>query len=174
MTAEEFLNEHHLQGSIKSNISVGLYYNNELVSVGSFGKRRISCGGKNDINTYELLRFCSVSTKIIRGGLSKLLKYFIKIYNPSLIISYADKRWGDGGSYEKVGFKLVNTTFPGYWYVKVGDDVRKHRFGFRKSVLSKKLPLLIWDTAALPAPASGGYRIISCRIRNIGWLHNFH
>ena len=35
-----FLNNNHLQGNSSSSINIGLYYNNELVSLMTFGKRR--------------------------------------------------------------------------------------------------------------------------------------
>ena len=34
----------------------------------------------------------------------KLLKRFVKDYNPNEIISYADRRWSFGNLYEKIGF----------------------------------------------------------------------
>jgi hypothetical protein len=39
--------------------------------------------------------------------------------------------------YNKIGFNLVSTTSPNYWYFN--HDTRYHRFNFRKDQLSKKL-----------------------------------
>lgn len=138
---EVFLDEYHIQGTVKSNINLGLYYNDELVSVASFGKQRISLGGKIEDNSYELFRFCSLPNKIVRGGLSKLVYHVIKMYNPSKIISYADKRWSIGNSYKMVGFREIGDTPPNYWYIKRGGNTRFHRFGFRKSILKNKLKI---------------------------------
>jgi hypothetical protein len=77
------------------------------------------------------------------GGFSKLLKYFIKYYNPIRIISYADIRWSGLNIKETVyfknGFNHLNNTPPNYWYIKVGDcSNRYHRFTFRKDILLKE------------------------------------
>jgi len=129
-----FLNDNHIQGNVNSSIKIGLFYNNELVSLMTFGKGRIALGGKS--NQYELLRFCNKLNTNVIGGADKLLKHFIKIYQPVEIISYADRRWSIGKLYDKLGFIRSHETDPNYWYVI--KDKRKHRFGFRKSILVKE------------------------------------
>jgi len=106
----------------------------------TFGHLRI-CLGSNKFNVreYELIRY--VTSGHIVGISSKLLNYFIKNYNPTKIISYADKRWSVGNLYEKIGFKLIGETSPNYWYFYKGEDVRRHRFSFRKDQLAKKLEM---------------------------------
>ena len=42
----EFLDENHIQGFIGSKIRLGLFYENELVSLMMFGKRRVAMGKK--------------------------------------------------------------------------------------------------------------------------------
>ena len=51
---KSFLNQYHLQGYQKSMTCLGLYYNNELVQLMSFCKRRF-----NKNYQYELLRLCT-------------------------------------------------------------------------------------------------------------------
>jgi hypothetical protein len=127
-----FLNKTHLQGSVKSSVNLGLYYNDELVSVMTFNKPRLGIGAKFD--GYELSRFANKLDTNVIGGASRLLKHFINAYNPNEIRSYADRRWSDGGLYNTLGFDEVKTNKPNYWYI-VG-KARKHRFNFRKSKLS--------------------------------------
>ena len=136
--SKEFLNKNHLQGNVKSNIKLGLFYNNELVSVMTFEKLRKGLGNDDDNkNYYNLNRFCNkVDTNII-GGASKLLKYFIKQYSPEEIVSYADKRWSKGNLYEKLGFKKIHETKPDYSYFHKNYVKRYHRFNFRKDNLKK-------------------------------------
>ena len=138
-TSEEFLNNTHIQGSVNSAYKYGLYYNNELVSVMTFGHLRKSLGSQNiDENTYELLRYsCKLNTTVI-GGASKLFKYFIRTINPNIIISYCDRRWSTGKLYRNLGFTLDHISQPNYWYVINGNH-REHRFGWRKDVLKDKL-----------------------------------
>ena len=131
-----FLNNNHLQGNVSSKISLGLFYNNELVSLMTFGKPRVNLGFKNyEENDWELLRFCNKLNTNVIGGASKLLSYFIKTYYPNKIISYADRRWSQGGMYEKLGFVKDHCSQPNYYYVEGMN--RKNRFRYRKSELVK-------------------------------------
>lgn len=131
--AREFLDKNHIQGYANSNENYGLFYNNELVSLMTFGKPRINLGGKKGDGNYELVRFCNkINTNVI-GGASKLFKRFIKEYNPNEVVSYSDKRWSIGNLYEVLGFKHSHDSKPNYFYVD--NFVRMNRFGFRKSML---------------------------------------
>jgi hypothetical protein len=138
-----FLEKNHIQGSSIDKIRLGLYYNNELVSVMTFGSLRKATGNKNKINQYELLRFANILNFNIVGGFSKLLKNFIKIYKPTKIVTYADIRWSGldykDTVYHKNDFKYIYTTKPNYWYLKINEfNNRYHRFNFRKDVLIKE------------------------------------
>lgn len=108
-----FLNENHLQGTCKGqDIILGLYYNDELVQLISFGKPRY-----NKKYEYELLRLCSSSKYTIMGGTEKLFKNFIKKYNPQNIISYCDNSKFDGNVYIRLGFELLDYGRPSkHWY----------------------------------------------------------
>lgn len=132
--AKVFLENNHIQGYCNSHIRYGLYYNNELVSLMTFGPTRHFIGSKK--HQYELLRFCNKLNHSVVGGASKLLKYFIKNHNPLSIVSYADRRWSVGNLYEKLNFNLYNASRPNYFYV-IGDK-RYNRFNFRKSQLIKE------------------------------------
>ena len=132
--ATEFLKSNHIQGWCPSQIKLGLRYNGELVSLMTFGKSRHFIG--NGETEYELLRFCNKLNNLVVGGASKLFKYFLRTYNPSSIVSYADRRWSAGNLYDKLGFTFSHYSKPNYFYVI--KDKRHNRFNFRKSVLVKK------------------------------------
>ena len=133
--SREFLNKNHLQGNINSSIQLGLYLNDELVSLMTFGKLRKAMGSSNVEGSFELTRFCNKLNTSVIGGADKLLKHFIKTYKPNQIVSYADRRWSQGDLYEKLGFKFVHNSKPNYWYVK--QQRRVYRFKYRKSELIK-------------------------------------
>lgn len=138
-TSLDFLNKNHLQGGINSKIKLGLYYNDELISIMTLGKKRIALGNKEkNENEYELLRFCNKLNTQVMGGASRLLNYFIKTYNPKSIITYADKRYSNGNLYKQLGFKFIGNTEPNYWYFKSNELIRHYRFGFRKDILVKE------------------------------------
>lgn len=129
---QSFLNENHLQGYCKSKIKIGLFYNNELVSLMTFGKPRFSKKYE-----WELIRFCNKINLSVVGGPSKLFNYFIKTYCPDTIISYCDIRVFSGEMYESLGFRLTHNSEPNYFYVK-GNNVYP-RYQYQKHKLSKLL-----------------------------------
>lgn len=107
-TANTFLDTFHLQGSCYNNrINLGLYLNNRLVQVMTFGEPRY-----NRNYQWELLRLCSCSEYCIVGGAEKLFKYFIRNYKPVSVISYCDISKFSGNVYNRIGFKLKKLTKP--------------------------------------------------------------
>lgn len=134
--AMDFLNKNHIQGGVGSKYKYGLYHKGELVSLMTFGARRVSMGAKPVEGEVELLRFCNKLGYSIVGGASKLLKNFIKREKPVEIFTYADRRWSDGGLYETLGFEYLGTSRPNYYYVI--KDKRENRYKYRKSELVKQ------------------------------------
>jgi len=130
----EFLDKNHIQGFVGSKIKLGLFFDNELVSLMTFGNRRIAMGKKStNEGEYELLRFCNKLNTNVVGGASKLFKYFVRNYNPKEITTYADRCISQGKLYETLGFEFIGKTQPNYYYII--DGIRHHRFNFRKDKL---------------------------------------
>ena len=127
-----FLNQNHIQSYINSSIKIGLYYNDELVSLMTFGKKRKFMNSKSKEGEFELLRFCNKLNTNIIGGASKLFKYFIKNYKYTEITTYANRCHSNGNIYEKLGFNFIRKTEPNYFYII--NTIRKYRFGFRKDI----------------------------------------
>lgn len=107
-SAKNYLNEYHLQGYAKDDIRLGLFYQDTLVSVMTFGKPRY-----NKNYQYELIRYCAHYN--IVGGAEKLFSHFIKTYIPSSVISYCDMSKFSGKTYSKLGFKLIGTSIGKHW-----------------------------------------------------------
>lgn len=133
--AKKFLDENHLQGNVYSKIKIGLFHNEELVSLMVFGNLRKPMGLKSKNGTCEMLRFCNKLNTNVVGGASKLFRYFVSNYEPKEIISYADRCWSQGDLYNRLCFTLSGKTNPNYFYIV--DGIRKHRFVFRKDRLVK-------------------------------------
>lgn len=134
-TCANFLDAHHIQGKDRANIRLGIFNNNVLVAVMTFSKQNAARGKHtNEIGTYELSRYAADHNILCVGGFGKLLKHFIKTYNPIKIITYADRRWSHNTNnvYNLMGFKLTNYTSPGYWYYQANTIERIHRFNFTK------------------------------------------
>lgn len=132
----EFLENNHLQGYCNSKINLGLYYNDELVAIMTFGKNRF----KKNSNEFELLRFCNKLNTNVIGGASKLFSHFIKNYmkQNEVIISFADRKWSQGNLYNNLGFIFDSYTNPSYFYWKGGNILK--RMSCQKHKLHKILP----------------------------------
>lgn len=112
-TTNEFLNENHLQGTLRIQpIRIGLYYQDELVQLITFGKPRY-----NKNYQYELLRLCTLSGNYVVGGAERLFQYFVNTYHPETIISYCDNSKFNGNVYMRLGFTFSHITQPSiHWY----------------------------------------------------------
>lgn len=133
----EFLHYNHIQGEDQSRFKYGLYHNDELVSVMTFSVPRY-----NNAIQWELSRFCNKQNIAVIGGASKLLSHFKKEHTPSSIVSYADRRWSDGGIYHSLDFKLEHKNYrPQYYYLNKSNYlVREHRSNYTKQKIAIKYP----------------------------------
>jgi len=129
-----FLRDNHIQGVDRSNIKIGLFQKDELVSVMTFNKLE----GRNKMKdgSWNISRFCNKLDTNVVGGASKILNWFIKNYNPKRLLSYADKDWSTGDLYKKLGFEKVSESKPDYKYVVKSS--RKNKQSFTKSKLGIK------------------------------------
>ena len=112
---------------------MGLYYNNELVSVMTFVKSRF-----DKKYQYELSRYCNRLYTTVIGGASKLFKHFINNYEVYSIVTYSDKRFFDGKLYENIGMTFVNDTPPNFYYFNK-NKIPMSRMKFQKHKLPKLL-----------------------------------
>ena len=110
--AKEFLNIYHPQNYTNAKVCLGLYYNDELVEVMTFGKPRF-----NKKYEWELLRLCAKPGYHILNGKTKLLEYFKDVYTPNNIIVYCDLSKLSGKIYEDLNFTLLKKAQPSlHWY----------------------------------------------------------
>ena len=134
----EFLDSNHIQGRSAANIRLGLYLGDELISVMTFSKPRINMGSNLHKQQWELVRFCNkLNTRVI-GGASKLLKYFIKTYQPTSIVSFSMNDISDGNLYKMLGFETDGKITHSYWYIDPKTLKRYHRSSFTKQSIVKK------------------------------------
>ena len=129
-----FLNNNHIQGFIHSVKKIGLFYDDELVSIMTFDHFE----GRKRIEDWNLSRFCSKLNFNVIGGANKLFNYFIKKYDAKRVITYADKQWSNGNLYLKMGFKLLSESKISYKYVVGGKRINKQNF--KKTKLKKLFP----------------------------------
>lgn len=119
----------HIQGWGRGSVCYGLFDDEEMLGAMSF----IAHGdGK-----YELNRFATSCR--VRGGFTKLLAAFKRATVWTTIVSYADRRWSEGGVYDKAGFTHEGNTRPSYWYLSPDKTTRIHRSNFRRAKLGQVL-----------------------------------
>lgn len=166
--AINFLDKNHIQGGVSSTVYLGAFYNNKLVAVMTFKVL------ENESDRYELNRFASDLNYICQGIGGKLFKYFVRNYNPSYVVSFADRRWsihkGDN-LYMRLGFYLDDILEPNYTYYnsRVYPYKRFHKFGFRKNILSRKYDLPKEMTENEMAKYLGYDRIWDCGLLRYVW-----
>ncbi len=131
--AKQFYFENHIQGFVNGT-HLGLFYNDEIVSMITFGFPRFESS-----HEIEIYRFCNKINTSVIGGLSKLVKAMFLVSNVKSVVTYADARYGLGLGYYKCGFNFIGTTSPGYYYVKNGTRRRISRNQFQKHTLKDKL-----------------------------------
>lgn len=109
--SDVFLEKNHIQGKTSDTINYGAFHNTELITVMSF---------KNYGNSvYELSRFATGIHYTVNGIENILLDYFINVYRPSQIVSFADRRWIvdlKNNLYTALNFNLESCTDPDYTY----------------------------------------------------------
>jgi hypothetical protein len=150
--SKKFMNSNHLQGHTNSTINIGLYYQNELVSLMTFRKHKKY--------HWEIARFSTLKGYNIIGGASKLLKYFEINYKPKSLLSFANRRWSIGNVYKKLGFKFIKNTNPNYFYFKENENILYKREKFQKHKLNDLLNVYNPSISEIENMINNNYRII--------------
>ena len=131
--AMKFLEEHHLWSATKAKHNYGLFANSndtndgELVAVATFSTRRKVVRLGKPRRSHELLRFCSKRDTNVVGGISKLIKAFIKEKKPDDIVTVIDRDWGSGSGWSSLGFENVATMEPIVMVARRFDEGRTSR-----------------------------------------------
>ena len=106
--SEVFLIKNDLEGFKNANIYIGLYYNNELVSLMS-----IETLDKN--SEYKIINFASKKGYSIQKSFGILLEFFEQEFNPYSVIFPINRRF-ISRLYEKEGFVELYCTKPNCFY----------------------------------------------------------
>lgn len=103
-----FLDKYHFLGNTKSEIRIGLYFENQLVALSIWGKVRFMKYENPPYYSAELIKFASLPNISIAGGLSKLIAHFQSLYHCKTIMTYADLSWYIGNTFENLGFQAIS------------------------------------------------------------------
>lgn len=128
--ADDFLNKYHLQGrSVSGVIAYGLYYQNELMSVMTFGHMRMH---KKDGIHFELHRYAVKTGITIIGGANRLFKHFVQDYNPKYIRTYSQNDLYTGSIYPLLGFKYKEQAATAYFWYLSGNELKRESCQVKK------------------------------------------
>jgi DNA-dependent RNA polymerase auxiliary subunit epsilon len=139
-----FLNKNHIQGEDNSEIKLGAFFNNKLISVITLSENRNMNSGKKH-NHYEIKRFASDINFNVVGVFSKFISFIKNNYNIENLFTFLDLRWNFNkidNVYHKNGFKLTKILKPEYTYYnsKISRYKRFHKFNFGKNSIKRKYP----------------------------------
>lgn len=138
--ANKFFDIYHLQGGNRnSKWHYGLYFNDELISVMSFGTKRYSKG-------IELIRYAVKSGFLVLGGAEKLFKHFLTDVNPDSVFTYSDNNYFSGEVYKRLGFQEQGVTTPDYYWF-INHKGYYSRESCQPHKLKQKYPELYDETA---------------------------
>ena len=133
--ARQFFTDHHLWGATKAKYIYGLFCSSdtdgakELVAAASFSSGRTIVRDGVPCQSHELLRFCTQRDTTIVGGLSKLVKAFVREQQPDDIVTQIDRDWGDGSGWCQLGFSHVAVMPPLIMAIGLEDGLRRHLVG---------------------------------------------
>lgn len=136
--ASTFLNENHIQKSVKASLYLGLMNNNKIVAVIAFKK-------ENNNKTFNIVRYATSDNVI--GGFTKLLSYLEKHYDFEDFITFSDNCLSNGNLYKNSGFIQDYKIPPDYMYLIKGQR-REHKFKYRKNKFKNDPNLLFKEEMA--------------------------
>lgn len=173
--ANEFTDKYHLQGHARlSSINYGLYYNDELLSVMSFGRLRLQ---KTEEGQFELHRYCVKDGYTIVGGANKLLKAFEREHNPKYLLSFSDNDYFMGGIYDKLGFTNDGQSTPRYYWFLNNEEIKREKCQLKH--LKEKCPELLQEAYDNNASNKEDYVMLklgACKVYRSGntrWIKEY-
>lgn len=161
-----FLNKYHLQGNSGGSVRLGLYDNQDLVGVMTFGRPRF-----NNEFEWEIIRLVYKSDTKVIGGTEKIFSEFIKRYNPTSVVCYSDISKFTGSIYKKLGFNtsVSNITKPNYIWTIPGSAKVFTRYQTQKAQLLKDGFGVYGDTEDEIMSNMGFVKIYDCGSLRFEW-----
>lgn len=155
----QFLLDNHLGNYVHASTRLGLFNDNQLVSIAGFGKGRYTKG------IPELYRYCVKSGHRVVGGLSKLITHCPF----DTVFSYVDKACFTGNGYLASGFKLIGET-KACGYVYSNGRTTYDRISCQKHLQLKKFGHVDDNlTESENMAINGFYRVFDCGAYRFQW-----
>lgn len=142
--ADAFLERYHMDGKTPARIRYGLFHQNELVGVATFGLP--ATPSYKDGETLELKRLAFKSDTQVRYGISKVVARLAKDYPEyTRLMTYSNNNMGRGVGYERAGFTFVKETGAQLTFVNPKDPLDTYSWsvattwGAKSGVIAKLL-----------------------------------
>lgn len=130
----DFSNINSLHGHRNASVYLGLFYNDELVELMTFGHPFFARDKSID---YEVIRSITKIGYTVVGGMNKLFKYFINNYNPNKVLYYVDYNTHNGNSMANLGFNFLSySTYGTINIAKTADVIKKYGYVFNRKPMN--------------------------------------
>jgi hypothetical protein len=136
--ARLFFSKTHISGHTNAQKVFALEHDGEMVCCISVRKPWQKKYG----NTIEIARFSSALDTVVMGGFQKLFKEVVKWSKQQgyeSILTYADRRFGEGEVYLKSGFQMLGSTNIDYWYTDGFSRFNRFKFRARDGKTEKQI-----------------------------------
>lgn len=140
--ARLLLDKYHIQGYANASHWFGLWADTELVAVAGFTMKTTGRGRSAHSTEAELIRYCT--SRPVIGGCSRLIARAHKELNFTVLNTFSDNRFFEGGVYQACGFVETRKVSPSYSYSKHGKIINKA--SLQKSAFARN-PKMLYDPA---------------------------
>lgn len=133
--AQQFFNENHLEGHVRSIVSFGLKDESTGLLLAALSLRRPF--HRKYSGMLEVGRCCTLSGHSVRGWLGKLTKAaknYAKLNGIEMLMTYVDSRVGSGNAYAQSGWTLErHDTSPRFWWTDYVHRFNRFKYKADKS-----------------------------------------
>lgn len=126
---KQFFERSHIAGDVPASRAWALFDGPTVLAALSLRKPRQV---RKYVNSVEIARFCTAPFVSVPGGLQRLVKaasVHVQSLGVTQLLTYVDRRIGDGHGYERCGFERAGDTGIDYFYTD--NLLRYDRFKFR-------------------------------------------
>ena len=111
----------------------------------------------NKKHQWEIIRLCSALNTVVIGGASKIFCRFVQENCPESVVTFADRQYGEGEVYKKMGFEFSHQTSPGYSWT---DGTKCYnRLNFQKHKLKDKMTKYDEELSERVNMVNNGYKM---------------
>ena len=125
--AGRLYDQFHIMGRVGSKFHIGCFWGDQLLAAMSIRRPQ-----RTSVYDWEISRMARHNDYVVYGLWSYVFNWVIRHrLVGGKIVTFSDKRFGDGSVYRAMGFEKDGYVKPDYYWVR--DGVRKHKSALRKT-----------------------------------------